>query len=192
MENEKFESLILVGCKSCGKSTQGKALADHYGTDFYDIDAVIEEMQGMSVRDFYNKKGVIEFMMAEEAACKKVVESCGTKKVIISTGGGICDNAPALLELKSKGRFLFLKIDINHSVERIMARIQEIEPGKFSNVPAYIAVKKPESIDQIRQYLLERFTERTNLYQAIADITVDIKNAPQEENFKSILGAIES
>lgn len=192
MENEKYESLILVGCKSCGKSTQGQALAQKLGVDFYDIDNVIEEMVGMSVRDFYSKRGAIQFMLAEEEACKKVVAECGTKKIVISTGGGICDNAPALLELKAKGKFVFLKIDTTHSVERIMSRIEETEPGKFSNVPAYIAVKKPSSLDEIRSMLLARFEERTNLYSSIADITVDIKNAPQEENFKSIFSAINS
>lgn len=191
-QNEKFESYILVGCKSCGKSTQGSALAKHFNIDFYDVDSVIEEMQGMSVRDYYNKFGVISFLQAEEAACKKIIESCGTKQVVISTGGGICDNAPALLELKGKGRFIFLKIDTQHSVERIMSRIHQTGDGEFTNVPAYIAVKSPQSLDEIRSMLNQRFEERTHLYETIADIVVDIKNAPQEVNFNSILGAINS
>ncbi len=192
MENEKYESLILVGCKSCGKSTQGNALAKYYNTDFYDVDAVIEEMTGINPRELYAKKGVVAFMLAEEEACKKIIADAGTKKVIISTGGGICDNAPALCELKGKGRFVFLKIDTTHSVNRIMSRIEDLGDGKFSNVPAYISVKNPKSIEEIRQMLLDRFEERTHLYSNIADVIVDIKNAPQEENFKSILGALDS
>lgn len=190
MSENIVDTLILVGCKSCGKSTQGKALADHYKTDFYDVDNVIEEMCGISPRELYAKKGVIEFMLAEEKACEKILKDCGEKRVVISTGGGICDNAPALCHLKGKGRFVFLKIDVQNSVDRIMSRIEGTDPDSFTNVPAYIAVKKPQTLDEIRSMLTERFQNRTTMYENIADVVVDIKNAPQEENFNSILGAL--
>ena len=38
------KSIILVGIKHCGKSTQGKALSKKLSFDFYDTDSVIEEL----------------------------------------------------------------------------------------------------------------------------------------------------
>lgn len=190
MGNNITDSIILVGCKSCGKSTHGRALSKKMECKFFDVDNVIEEMTGISPRELYAKKGVIAFMLAEEDACRKILKDCENEKVVISTGGGICDNAPALCELKGKGRFVFLKINTSNSVERIMSKIQQTEDGQFTNVPAYIAVKKPKTLDEIRSMLSERFAERTHLYETISDVVVDIKNAPQEVNLNAILGAI--
>ena len=35
------KSIILIGIKHSGKSTQGKELAKHFGTSFFDTDDVI-------------------------------------------------------------------------------------------------------------------------------------------------------
>ncbi|WP_191014265.1 shikimate kinase [Treponema zioleckii] len=38
------EILILMGIKHCGKSTQGKLLANHFDCNFFDTDDVILEL----------------------------------------------------------------------------------------------------------------------------------------------------
>ena len=46
-------SVVLMGCKHCGKSTQGKLLAKKLGVDFFDTDDVITRMCGMDARTLY-------------------------------------------------------------------------------------------------------------------------------------------
>jgi len=191
METKKT-TYILMGCKSCGKSTQGNNLSKYLKVPFFDTDTLIEELVDMPVRQYYTQKGGAAFMQAEEDVCKKLAADYEDKTIVISTGGGICENAPALNHLKALGQFVFLKLPIEVSVSRIMNRISQGDDGEFKNVPSYIMVKNPKTIDEIRQLLTERFEERTKKYAAIADITVEIKEASRDENFKSLLEALKT
>lgn len=184
------DSFVIMGCKHCGKSTQGKLLAQKLGLNFFDVDEEIARLKGTDVRTFYAKNGVAAFVLAEEEACNEIISKNENNPVVISTGGGICDNAPALETLRSCGKFVFLRLDIKHSVGRIMSKIEETEFGTFKNAPAYVLDENPTSLDQIEDILTRKFSERYRQYQAIADVIVDIKNAPIEENFKTLLGAL--
>ena len=179
-----------MGCKHCGKSTQGRLLAEKLGVDFFDTDEEIFRLRSMDVRTLYRTKGTAEFVLAEEEACKNIIEKNSDRRIVISTGGGICDNPPALHALRACSTFVFLRLDINHSINRILAKIEETAPGAFKNVPAYVLKENPKSMDEIKAILLKKYKERFAEYQAISDIIVDIKNAPIEENFKTLIGAL--
>ena len=185
-----YKSIVLMGCKHCGKTTQGKLLAEKLGLDFIDTDDEIGRIRGVDFRTLYKTKGVTEFTLAEEEACRKIMNDNENRPLVIATGGGICDNPLALHALRACGTFVFLRLDIKHSVSRIMAKIEETELGTFKNVPAYVLNENPTSLAQIEEILMNKYKERYQQYQSIADIVVDIKNAPVEENFKTLLGAL--
>ena len=190
MAEEMKDSIVLMGCKHCGKTTQGRLLAQKFGVDFFDTDDEIARLRGMSARVLYKTKGVAEFTLAEEEACHEIIKNNSGRKIVISTGGGICDNPPALQQLREAGTFVFLRLDINHSIDRIMAKIEEVAPGVFSGVPAYVINENPATLEDIRAILLKKYIERFKQYESLADVVVDIKNAPIEENFKLLLGAL--
>ena len=50
--------------------------------------------------------------------------------------------------------------------------------------------ENPTSLKHIEYLLLKKYTDRYQQYQSIADVVVDIKNAPIEENLKALLGAL--
>lgn len=179
-----------MGLKHCGKTTQGKKIAAKLELPFFDTDDVIQKLTGMSARELYSSKGVTAFMQAEEDACSKIIKQVDGKPAVISTGGGICDNAPALSILRACEDFIFLRNDINESIKRITDKITEVVPGYFENLPAYIEAEHPKSMADIKNILMAKFEERYAQYEHIADIIVDIKNAPIDENFNSILGAL--
>ena len=185
-----YNSIVLMGCKHCGKTTQGKLLAEKLGVDFFDTDEVIGRIRGVDFRTLYRTKGVGEFTLAEEEACQTIVKENAERQLVISTGGGICDNPPALHALRDCATFVFLRLDIKYSVKRIMDKIEVTEAGSFKNVPAYILDENPTSLDQIEALLMKKYEERYKQYQRIADVVVDIKNAPIEENFNTLLGAL--
>ncbi len=190
MSEGKNKSLVLMGCKHCGKTTQGRLLAQKLGFDFFDTDDEIARLRGMDARTLYKTKGVTEFILAEEEACIKIIDENPEDKLVIATGGGICDNPPALQALRECGTFVFLRLDIKHSVKRIMDKIEETEEGTFKNAPAYALDQNPKSLDQIKDILTKKFEDRYQQYEHLADVIVDIKNAPVEENFKILLGAL--
>lgn len=185
------ESIVLMGCKHCGKTTQGKLLAQKLGVSFFDTDEVIGRIRGVDFRTLYQTKGVTEFSLAEEEACCSIIKDNEEKQLVIATGGGICDNPPALHALRVCEKFVFLRLDIDFSIARILAKIEQTEFGTFKNAPAYVLAENPTSFTQIEEILKRKFTERYQKYQTIADVIVDIKNAPVEENFKTLLGALE-
>ena len=191
MSEEIKNSIVLMGCKHCGKSTQGRLLAQKLGVDFFDTDDVIARLRGMDVRTLYRSKGVTEFTLAEEEACCEIIKKNSGRMVVIATGGGICDNPPALQALRECRTFVFLRLDIKHSIDRIMAKIEETSPGVFTGAPAYVLTENPKSLDDVRAILQKKYEERYQQYARIADVIVDIKNAPVEENFKALLGALD-
>ena len=147
MADTPLNSIILIGLKHSGKSTMGKLLAQKIQAVFYDTDDVIQEMTGLSPRELYSSKGPCAFMLAEEEACKKIITTIQGKPSVIATGGGICDNAPALNELQTIGNFVFLKLNMEYSIKRIEDKIQIDPAGKMTNLPLglvlLIGIKKP-------------------------------------------------
>jgi shikimate kinase len=183
-------SIVLMGLKHCGKTTQGKLLAEHFSVPFFDTDDVLEQIVGTSFRKYYADKGPAAFSLAEEQACNKIVTEHPDDRIVVATGGGICDNAPALNELRQLGKFVFLCIDIEYSVSRIMAKVKQDVFGKFEGAPAWVMKENPKNLHDVKEILINRFKERNEQYKNIADVMIAIKNAPIQDNFKTILGAI--
>ena len=63
-----------MGCKHCGKSTQGRIIAQKLGCKFFDTDDVIKRFSGIDVRDYYKQNGASVFMQLEEKVCKKIID----------------------------------------------------------------------------------------------------------------------
>ena len=63
-------AIILTGIKHCGKSTQGKLLAERLGCSFFDTDDIIFDITGKTPRQIYNEQGAQAFMQAETNACE--------------------------------------------------------------------------------------------------------------------------
>ena len=90
-------ALILMGIKHCGKSTQGKCIAQKLGVPFFDTDDVITEMTKMSAREIYTSKGEAAFMQAEVAACEHVAATVASGPLGIAPAGAsesigmVCD-----------------------------------------------------------------------------------------------------
>lgn len=188
--------LILMGIKHCGKSTQGKRLAAHYGCPFYDTDDVIKEMTGLSPRELYSLQGEDAFLRAETAACQKLVSLVKTPakgySAVIATGGGICNNKAALDVLHGIGFFVFLHAPEKVAADRIAREIVINKDGSLSGVPAYIEKKNPHSVDDVREIFHDFYAERTKLYTSIAHVDVCMMPVSKEENTQRILEALNS
>lgn len=187
---KKNSALILVGIKHCGKSSVGKILSEKLSVPFYDTDSVICKMTGKTPREIFVESGEDSFKKAEQNACKKIVSELGENKAsVIATGGGICNNKIALDELKKIGQFLFLFVNEETAFFRISKEIS-VEEGKLLNLPAFIAKKNPQNMEDVRAIFHEFYEERTKLYQNIADIHVAVWNSSVQQNADRILALI--
>lgn len=191
---QKKESIILLGIKHSGKTTQGKLLARHYSLPFIDIDFVIEKMTGKSPRSLYSEKGASSFMIAEENACRKTAELLEEKSAVIATGGGICCNPPALMFLRPLGKFVYLCVPENIAADRIFAKASKNHSGKWENLPAYIAEKDPETEEDCREIFHRFYIERSSVYSGISDCTVEFGNdfsLSKAGNLQKIISSLE-
>ncbi len=191
------KAIILMGIKHCGKSTQARLLSEYFDVDFYDTDDLITELTGMSPREIYTKKGKEVFLQEEENACielqKRLKPSYKSKKeysAVIATGGGICNNKRAVDILRKLGTLVFLNADKNTAFERIEREIRITPDNRLENLPAYIANKNPQSIQEARNVFFDFYHERQKIYREICDISVNMKSAGKIFNRNLIINAL--
>ncbi len=184
-----MKSIILMGIKHCGKSTQAKLVGKKLGLPVFDTDTLVEDETGFSPREIYTQKGEQAFKDAETNACLNLKEKLLQEKkdAVIATGGGICNNPSALEILKSIGVCVFLKADEKIAVERILKEAAVAEDGSIKNLPAYIAKKNPQSLEEVREIFHGFYEERSKIYSNIADKTVKMGNAPKWVNTRQIV-----
>ena len=192
-------SIILLGIKHCGKSTQGRLLAKHFNCPFFDTDDEITSFTGKSPREIYSESGNEAFLEAEKSACEKLVEKIQNEQIssidmaVIATGGGICNNSPALEILHKIGKFVFLNADEKTAANRIVNEIKYDGIGSMKNLPAYIANKNPKNISEVRLIFHDFYIERQKIYKNLCDVEVKlIHSATKQENFEKILKKLNS
>lgn len=189
---QKNRAIIFMGIKHSGKSTQGRLVAEKFGCPFLDIDDEITNFFGKTPREIYSEKGPAAFMSAEEEICRKISAEYKDKPAVISTGGGICDNAPALNALRPLGNFVYIDIDEKTACNRILKKATKLSDGTWKNLPAYIAKLNPQDESEIRKIFHGFYAERTKTYKEIADLVVPTADDSKEENTRKIISALEN
>lgn len=188
-------SIILMGIKHCGKSTQGRIISKKLSVPFFDTDDVVFEMTGKTPRQIYTELGNEGFQEAEEKACSFLLEkinSSAEKNAVIATGGGICGNKKALDVLKKIGTFVFLKAPERIASFRVLREISVAQDGTLLNVPAFIAKKNPRSVADAKKIFHDFFIERECIYEQLADVVIDMSSSSKEANAAKIIESVSS
>ena len=188
-------SIILLGIKHCGKSTQGKLLAKHFSCPFFDTDDEITNLNGKTPREIYTESGKEVFLEAERLACEKLIQKIQVQTAndensicsVIATGGGICNNQSALDALHKIGKFIFLNVDEKTAATRIINEIKYDGVGFMKNLPAYIANKNPKNVQDVRSIFHDFYEERQKIYKDLCDFEVKLEQSDtKQENLKKI------
>lgn len=187
-----MSSIILLGIKHCGKSTQGKLLAKHFDCPFFDTDDEVTVLTGKNPRQIYTEQGKEAFLEAEKQACEKLADKLSSiNKAVIATGGGICNNPAALEVLHKLGTFVFLNADEKTAANRIVWEIKYDSDGAMKNLPAYIANKNPANVKDVRAIFHDFYIERQKIYEDLCDIEVKMEHsASKSENMERIVNAL--
>lgn len=107
---EEKQNIVLIGMPSCGKTTISKMLEDKLNKKCIDIDNLVEEKLGMSIKEHISLYGEASFRKVEKEI---VLEASKKNNLIISTGGGVIKDYDNIVSLKGNGKVIFIDRDIS-------------------------------------------------------------------------------
>ena len=163
--------VALIGMKRCGKSSVGKILAKKLAFPFADTDSLIESRAGKTARQLFLEGGPGLMAEAEAAACSEALGKAERGGLVLSTGGALCENPPAVALLKESCLFCLIEAELDVLYSRILKSAK-----KEGEMPAYLRGENPK----------ERFSflymERMEKYRKMADITVESREETSAED----------
>ena len=161
-------SILLVGYRGSGKSTIGRKLADRLWKRFVDLDDLIVERAGKSIREIFEQDGEPAFREIEHQV---LGETLLLEDQVIAAGGGVIlreDNRRAIND--AAHRVIYLKCDPDVLAERIAA-----DPVSASSRPPLTPGRS--SADEVAAVL----AEREPLYRDVMDGELDVTHLSPED-----------
>ncbi len=165
-------NIVLVGFKSCGKTTLGKSLAKHLAMQFIDTDLRLESLHHAltkkkeGCRTIYQDYGREYFRYLETMSLASFLWS---DNAVVSTGGGAVLSDANCKLLSKAGLCIF----IDTSLELIKKRLADVTTPLFQG-----------------QSLEEIYKERRELYLAIADINFAVNEEKTPEKLAEELSTL--
>lgn len=156
--------IYLTGFMASGKSTIGPILANTLGWNFYDLDKLIEEAAGKSVRKIFEENGEDYFREFETELLKKNSE---LTNYIIALGGGTIANQINLEIIKSTGYLIYLESSAEETYKRL--RFKRDRPALLFD--GEDEPTKSEFLEKINSLLQKRIT-----YYNQADLKINTDN----------------
>ena len=163
-------NVVLIGMPGCGKSTCGVIVAKMLLKNFFDTDLLIQNIEGISLQDIIDTKGIEYFEKAEEEA----ILNLDIKGTVIATGGSVVYSDKAMEHLKSLGTVIFLNLGFENMEKRI------------SNFKTRGVVMRKGNT------LLDMYKERLPLYKKWADITINCDRETAEDTAQAIYDAVKN
>jgi shikimate kinase len=135
---KRTPGLYLIGFMGSGKSAVGRLLADELGWSFADIDEDIEEAQGVSIAEIFDRRGEQAFREIEQEALRKRVREveCGKPMVLALGGGAFVDPANRKL-LEERGVTVWLDCPFPRITTRVAGQTHRPlarDPEKFQQL----------------------------------------------------------
>lgn len=161
-------NIVLIGMPGAGKSTVGVILAKVLGMNFIDSDLLIQEREGMLLKDIIKKEGLEGYIDIEN----QVNRDISVENTVIATGGSVVYCAEAMEHFRDRAKVVYIKL----SYDTISNRLGNI--------------KQRGVVLRDGQTLLDLYKERIPLYEKYAHITVDSEGLEIEELMERICIAV--
>jgi shikimate kinase len=158
-------NLFLIGYRGSGKTTVAATLARQLGWPWVDADALLEQQAGKTIKQIFDESGEATFRDLESAV---VTDLAKLDRHIIALGGGAILREQNRKALAGRGKFIWLQAEPGILWSRIVG-----DSTTAARRPNLTAGGGP---DEIRRLL----AERTPLYGACADLTIDAEQSPDE------------
>ena len=151
---------------AAGKTSVGRRLARELDWSFVDLDAVVEEREGLAVREIFDRRGEGYFREREKAALGQVLDGA---RQVIALGGGVVVDPDNLGLLKERSLLVWLKVS---------PRTVLLRTGSADHRPLLRGADRLSRIEELS-------TQRERIY-AEADLSVDTDDLTVEEVVRRI------
>ena len=115
--------IFLIGMMGSGKSSVGEKLSEYIDIPFFDIDNILVDSEGISIKEIFKKKGEKYFRQIESESLKKI-----RGDGVISCGGGSILAKENRNYFKNKGYTIYLKSSLSTLKERLLNDINKDRP----------------------------------------------------------------
>lgn len=159
--------IILLGYMGSGKSTIAYLLSEKTQISVYDLDKIIEERVGMSVKNIFDQKGEIYFRKLEHQIFKELISS--DEQMILSLGGGTPCYANNHEMLNGSNIISFY---LKASIETLFSRLLSIK----DNRPLIAEQEKEE----MKEYIAKHLFDRSYYYNQATHVVVVDNQSPEE------------
>lgn len=159
---------FLIGMPGCGKSTVAAVFDWKYNEQVYDTDAVIVSRYG-EISKIFEDYGEEYFRNIETEVLRNLNDI--EYDCFISVGGGVVLREENVKIMKSGGnKIVYLRTKLPTLEERLKKD-----------------TTRPLLKGDLKERLNKLFTERSAIYEGVADIIVDTDGLTPEEIFENIL-----
>jgi shikimate dehydrogenase len=157
-------NIILEGFMGSGKSAVSVLLADELDMELVDTDEIIEETEGRSINEIFEKEGEKAFRDMETDLLEAITGD-HWREFVISLGGGMPVREENRRLLRKAGKIVFLKA----SPETIYERVKDDDSRPL--------LRREDPLSKIKELMASRM----EAYEDAADIVVDTDNKTIEE-----------
>ena len=165
------KNLVFLGMMGSGKSSIGSLIAKKLQLNFIDIDNVIENELGLSIKKIFETKGENYFRKFEEKTTLKKLKSSST---VISLGGGAFSNK----EIRKEVIKNHISFWLNWSDDILLNRIKNSK-------------KRPLAFNSSENEIIDLIKKRSNIYSK-ALYKIECDNLTRNEIVKEILKIYET
>ena len=165
------KNLVFLGMMGSGKSSIGSLIAKKLQLNFIDIDNVIENELGLSIKKIFETKGENYFRKFEEKTTLKKLKSSST---VISLGGGAFSNK----EIRKEVIKNHISFWLNWSDDILLNRIKNSK-------------KRPLAFNSSENEIIDLIKRRSKIYSK-ALYKIECDNLTKNEIVKEILKIYET
>ncbi|MFC3695335.1 shikimate kinase [Chenggangzhangella methanolivorans] len=165
-------SVVLIGMMGSGKTSVGRRLAAALDMPFVDADAEIERVADMSIPEIFERYGESFFRDREAKVVARLLEE-GQK--VLATGGGAWMNPDTRARIGEAGVSVWLSAEFDVLLRRVRKR---------GGRPL---LARPDPEGTLRRLVDERYPT-----YALADVTIQSRDAPHERTVGDLIEALRS